>query len=87
MFKSKLIWLINRIKVLIEATYHNNGKFIWAIGGWSDLTKTILPSQVDSFVQKCVELLAAVGDGIDFDWEHLSIPDGWGTSSDAAILE
>ena len=30
-----------KIKALIEACAHKNTKFIWAIGGWSDLTKTI----------------------------------------------
>jgi len=31
-------WQRTKIKALIDAVYDNNGKFIWAIGGWSDLT-------------------------------------------------
>lgn len=65
-------WQRVKIAALIEAVNQNNGKFIWAIGGWSDVTKTITPNQVDNFVNQCVELLKLSGDGIDFDWEHLS---------------
>ena len=50
----------------------NSKKWLWAIGGWSDLTQTIKLNQVDAFVAKCVDLLKKSGDGIDFDWEHLS---------------
>lgn len=50
----------------------NGKKWIWAIGGWSDVTKTIRPNQIDTFVSKCVALLKHAGDGIDFDWEHLT---------------
>jgi len=46
--------------------------FIWAIGGWSDLTQTIGDDQLPLFVEKVVNLLKIGGDGIDFDWEHLS---------------
>jgi len=46
--------------------------FIWAIGGWSDLTQTIGDDQLSLFVEKVVNLLKIGGDGIDFDWEHLS---------------
>ena len=31
-------WQRTKIEALIDAVYDNNGKFIWAIGGWSDLT-------------------------------------------------
>ena len=48
------------------------GKFVWAIGGWSDLTKTLQENQISAFVEICVSLLKIAGDGIDFDWEHLS---------------
>lgn len=56
----------------MDATHANGGKFIWSIGGWSDLTKTLAADQVDAFVGKCVELLKISGDGVDLDWEHLS---------------
>ena len=62
----------NKISALIQAVHERNGKFVWAIGGWSDLTKTIKESQIDAFVGECVKLLQLEGDGIDFDWEHLS---------------
>ncbi|WHN64766.1 hypothetical protein [Cysteiniphilum sp. QT6929] len=65
-------WQKLKIDALITAVHNNNGKFIWAIGGWSDLTKTIKPEQIDTFVNKVVELLKLSGDGVDFDWEHLS---------------
>ena len=51
----------------------NGKKFIWAFGGWSDLTKTISDDQVGPLVDMLVTLLERHGgDGIDFDWEHLS---------------
>ncbi len=65
-------WQRSKIDALIKTVHNNNGKFIWAIGGWSDLTKTIKPEQIDTFVNKVVELLKLSGDGVDFDWEHLS---------------
>lgn len=54
-----------------EACKRNNQKFIWAIGGWSDLTETIRMDQVDLFVSKIIAMLRLGGDGVDFDWEHL----------------
>ena len=65
-------WQRAKIAALIKATHQNNAKFIWAIGGWSDLTKTVYEDQIPLFVDKCVELLKRSGDGIDFDWEHLN---------------
>ncbi|QSH41408.1 glycosyl hydrolase family 18 protein [Lentisphaerota bacterium ZTH] len=65
-------WQRVKIAAIIQHCQENNKKFIWAIGGWSDLTKTISDAQVDTFVSKCVQLLQLGGDGIDFDWEHLS---------------
>ena len=63
------------------------GKFIWAIGGHSDLTKTLERDQIPSFVEKCVDLLRIAGDGIDFDWEHLSIPYGHDESEEEDVLQ
>ncbi|MCP3964763.1 MAG: hypothetical protein GY750_04725 [Lentisphaerae bacterium] len=65
-------WQRIKIDALISQCSQNNTPFVWAIGGWSDLTKTISDAQIDTFVTKCVELLKLAGDGIDFDWEHLS---------------
>lgn len=65
-------WQAVKIKALIKAAHDAGKKFIWAIGGWSDIQKTIRPDQIDLFVSKCVDLLREYGDGIDFDWEHLS---------------
>ena len=69
-------WQRSKIAALIEAVHDNNAKFIWAIGGWSDLTKTLRKEQIPVFVEKVVELLKLkkrkLADGIDFDWEHLN---------------
>ncbi|KEI35514.1 chitin binding protein [Francisella sp. W12-1067] len=65
-------WQRVRIDSLINLTHSNNGKFIWAIGGWSDLQQTISDDQIDAFVNQVIELLKLGGDGVDFDWEHLS---------------
>ena len=61
-----------KIVGLIDAVHANGGKFIWGLGGWSDLTQTLKSTDVDVFVSKVVEILKKYGDGIDFDWEHLS---------------
>ena len=69
-------WQRAKVAAMIEAVHDQGGKFIWSIGGWSDLTKTIHESQIPTFVSKCIQLLQLEGgtlaDGIDFDWEHLS---------------
>ena len=65
-------WQRVKIQALIDECHAQNKKFIWAIGGWSDLTKTISDEQIPAFVNYCVNLLEVSGDGIDFDWEHLS---------------
>jgi len=66
-------WLRERIVGLMDYCAANNKKFVWAFGGWSDLTKTISDDQVDLLVRMLVTLLQRHGgDGIDFDWEHLS---------------
>lgn len=61
-----------KIVALMEACKQTGAKFIWSVGGWSDTTLTLMPEQVDSFVGKAVALLEKAGDGMDFDWEHLS---------------
>ncbi|WP_144242733.1 hypothetical protein [Candidatus Francisella endociliophora] len=65
-------WMRQRVDGLIEAVHNNNAKFIWAIGGWSDIQQTIREDQIDTFVKMVVDLLKKSGDGVDFDWEHLS---------------
>jgi endo-chitodextinase len=65
-------WQRVKIAALIDACKQSGAKFIWAIGGWSDLTQTIRDEQITAFVGQCVKLLQIAGDGIDFDWEHLS---------------
>jgi len=66
------LWHKNQIDEVITYCAAHSKKFIWALGGWSDLTLTIADSQVDSLVQKIVALLQIAGDGIDLDFEHLS---------------
>ena len=69
-------WQRSKIAALIDAVHANSAKFIWAIGGWSDLTKTLKRDQIPDFVEIVVDLLklkkGRLGDGIDFDWEHLN---------------
>jgi hypothetical protein len=72
-------WQRSKMDQVITNTQAAGHKFIWAIGGWSDLTLTISDAQIDSFVSQVVTLLKYAGDGVDFDWEHLS------TSSDASV--
>ncbi|GGG07248.1 MULTISPECIES: glycosyl hydrolase family 18 protein [Cysteiniphilum] len=67
-----LSWRGDVINAIIDSVEQNHAKFIWAIGGWSDLTQTISPEQVDLLTDKIVTLLKTKGDGVDFDWEHLS---------------
>jgi len=54
-------------------------KFIWAVGGWSDLQRTVSDAQIPTLVDQVVQLLKIGGDGVDFDWEHLS------TNADASV--
>ena len=55
---------------------HDNGKkLIWGIGGATDLQFGIEPKQVDNFAGQVKSMLSKVGDGIDFDFEHLSVKD------------
>jgi len=66
-------WQRQKIVALMDYCTENGKTFLWAFGGWSDLKRTIADDQVDTLVAMLVELLETVGgDGIDFDWEHLS---------------
>jgi len=66
-------WMRAKIVALMDYCTANGKTFLWAFGGWSDLKRTIADDQVDTLVAMLVELLETVGgDGIDFDWEHLS---------------
>lgn len=72
-------WQRAKMQKVIDDVRAANHRFIWAIGGWSDLTKTITDAQISEFVDQVVTLLKYEGDGVDFDWEHLS------ASSDASV--
>ena len=61
-----------KIQAMLKAAQASGKKFIWSIGGWSDLVGTLDDQQVPAFVTECVKLLETGGDGVDFDWEHLS---------------
>merc|ERR1719295_816631 len=66
-------WMRAKIVALMDYCTANGKTFLWAFGGGSDLKRTIADNQVDTLVAMLVELLETVGgDGIDFDWEHLS---------------
>jgi len=66
-------WQYVKIKGLMDYCAANGKRFIWALGGWSDLKRTIADSQIPALVQILVKLLKNYGgDGIDFDWEHAS---------------
>ena len=65
-------WQRVKILAMLKAAQASGKKFIWSIGGWSDLVGTLDDQQVPAFVTECVKLLETGGDGVDFDWEHLS---------------
>jgi chitinase len=65
-------WQKQKIDALIDYCRDTGKKFLWAFGGWSDLTKTVDDDQVEDLVDQLVQLLALGADGLDFDWEHLS---------------
>ena len=65
-------WQRVKIQDAIDKCKAGRALFMWAIGGWSDFTKTISDEQIPLFVEKVVQLLRLGGDGVDFDWEHLS---------------
>jgi len=67
-------WQRVKIQAAIDYCKAVGTKFIWAIGGWSDLTLTIRDDQIELFAAQVVDLMQWGGDGIDFDWEHLSSP-------------
>lgn len=72
-YENEYNWMRSKIVTLMDYCSQNGKKFVWAFGGWSDLKRTISDGQVDDVVAMLVELLETVGgDGIDFDWEHLS---------------
>lgn len=71
-WKNNYNWQKQSIDGAIALTKKQGQNFIWAVGGWSDLTKTVSRSQVQTLANEIVELLKIGGDGVDFDWEHLS---------------
>lgn len=57
----------------MDAVHANGSKFVWSIGGWSDCTETLDDENVESLADHIVQLIkVGKGDGVDFDWEHLS---------------
>lgn len=65
-------WHKQKMDEVISYCASNGKRFIWALGGWSDLTLTISDAQIPALVDKIADLLAVAGDGIDLDFEHLS---------------
>ena len=65
-------WQKQKVDALIDYCRDTGKKFLWAFGGWSDLTKTTSDDQIEDLVDQLVSLLALGADGLDFDWEHLS---------------
>jgi len=65
-------WQRAKIQAMIDDCKEQQKLFMWSIGGWSDLTKTISDEQIPQFVEQVVSLLKLGGDGVDLDWEHLS---------------
>lgn len=65
-------WQRAKMQKVIDDVKASGKDFIWSIGGWSDLTKTISDDQIPALVDQVVALLKHSGDGVDLDWEHLS---------------
>jgi hypothetical protein len=66
-------WQYRKIKGLMDYCASNGKRFIWALGGWSDLKRTIADDQISALVNILVSLLKNHGgDGVAFDWEHAS---------------
>jgi GH18 family chitinase len=65
-------WQRSKMQQIIDDSASAGKTFMWAVGGWSDLQRTLTDAQIPAFVDKIVELLKYEGDGVDFDWEHLS---------------
>jgi len=65
-------WQRSKMQTVIDDCASAGKTFMWAVGGWSDLQRTLTDAQIPAFVDKIVDLLEYEGDGVDFDWEHLS---------------
>lgn len=74
-------WQRAKMQKVIDDVKASGKNFVWSIGGWSDLTKTISDEQISTFVDQVVSLLKYSGDGVDLDWEHLS------TDKDASVVK
>lgn len=71
-WKNQYNWQREKIQKLMDTCAKNNQVFMWSIGGWSDLKGTITDAQIPVLVSQVLALLKLGGDGVDFDWEHLS---------------
>jgi len=60
------------ITSILDWCRSNGKKFVWTIGGWSDLVRTLRDDQINTFATQVVNLLKVAGDGVDLDWEHIS---------------
>merc|ERR1711963_691212 len=65
-------WQRVKIQKLIDDCKSKGQTFMWSIGGWSDIQRTITDEQIPALTNQVVGLLQLGGDGADFDWEHLS---------------
>lgn len=66
------MWLAKKNHALYREVKNNGKKFIFAIGGESDLLGLMSVDQVPDFANYVVYLMGLVGDGINFDFEHMS---------------
>jgi len=72
LWKNPHEWQRAKVAAVMKHVEAAGKKFIWALGGWSDLQRTVSDKQIPHLVKQIVALLHVGGDGIDFDWEHLS---------------
>jgi len=72
LWKNPYEWQRVKVAAVMKQVEAAGRKFIWALGGWSDLQRTVRDEQISALVTQIVALLKFGGDGIYFDWEHLS---------------
>ena len=65
-------WNAVKIEAMYQACKYHNKKWIWGIGGASDLIQAVHDDDMDDFTDKVANLLTQVGDGVDLDFEHIS---------------
>ena len=65
-------WQAVKVEALYNATKTANKTFIFSLGGASDLKLTMDIHQVWNFSNDVSNILRTLGDGFDFDFEHLT---------------